>query len=98
MKKISLCVVAVALTTTLSATESVPPLIAAVKRGDHATVHTLLRLGPGDSAKAVDRTEVNRPQADGTTALHWAVTYTGRSSSARTSATSPSKRSKRRVT
>jgi len=54
---------ALALSGTLSATESLPPLIAAVKRGDHATVHTLSR----------DRAAVNRPQADGTTALHWAV-------------------------
>ena len=39
------------------------PLIDAVNRGDHAAVRTLLR----------DRTLVNQPAADGTTALHYAV-------------------------
>ena len=50
-------------TAALSATETLPPVIAAVKRGDHQAVHAL----------AANRAEVNRPQADGTTALHWAV-------------------------
>ena len=39
------------------------PLIDAVNRGDHAAVRTLLR----------DKTLVNQPAADGTTALHFAV-------------------------
>jgi ankyrin repeat protein len=52
-----------ALVLTLSATESLPPIVAAAKRGDHAAVQALIR----------ERAEVNRPQADGTTALHWAV-------------------------
>lgn len=43
--------------------QGVPPLVDAVKRGDHAAVRTLLRN------KAV----VNQPEADGTTALHYAV-------------------------
>jgi len=57
------CILHFALLLTLSASESLPPVVAAVKRGDHAAVESLLR----------DRAEVNRPQADGTTALHWAV-------------------------
>ena len=40
-----------------------PPLVAAVKRGDHQAVRALLR----------EKAEVNLPEADGTTALHWAV-------------------------
>jgi ankyrin repeat protein len=39
------------------------PLIDAVKRGDHAAVRTLLR----------NKALVNQPEADGTTALHYAV-------------------------
>src|SRR5919112_1091644 len=57
------CILHFALLLTLSASESLPPLLAAVKRGDHADVQVLLR----------DRAAVNQPQADGTTALHWAV-------------------------
>jgi ankyrin repeat protein len=38
-------------------------LLDAVKRGDTAAVHALLR----------DHADVNTPQGDGTTALHWAV-------------------------
>ena len=74
MKHIYRLVLAIALSVaTLQASETLPPLIAAVKRGDHATVQALLRLPAAASAKAGDRAEVNRPQADGTTALHWAV-------------------------
>ena len=40
-----------------------PPLVDAVKRGDHEAVRRLLR----------SRVDVNAPDADGTTALHWAV-------------------------
>jgi ankyrin repeat protein len=43
--------------------QGVPPLVAAVKRGDHSAVRTLLR----------NKTIVNQPEADGTTALHYAV-------------------------
>ena len=43
--------------------QGIPPLVAAVKRGDHAAVRTLLR----------NKTIVNQPEADGTTALHYAV-------------------------
>jgi len=43
--------------------QSPRPLIDAVNRGDHAAVSTLLR----------DRTLVNQPALDGTTALHYAV-------------------------
>src|SRR5215208_646743 len=43
--------------------QSPRPLIDAVNRGDHAAVSTLLR----------DKTLVNQPAADGTTALHYAV-------------------------
>ena len=39
------------------------PLIDAVKRGDHAAVRTLLR----------NKTLINQPEPDGTTALHHAV-------------------------
>jgi ankyrin repeat protein len=47
----------------LSAAEDVPPLVDAVKRGDHGAVRTLLR----------QKGSANAAQADGTTALHWAV-------------------------
>jgi len=40
-----------------------PPLVEAVKAGDQAAVRRLAR----------NRTAVNTPEADGTTALHWAV-------------------------
>ena len=40
-----------------------PPLVDAVKAGDRSAVQRLLR----------DRAAVNAPEADGTTALHWAV-------------------------
>ena len=40
-----------------------PPLIDAVKRGDHAAARALLR----------NKTIVNQPEPDGTTALHHAV-------------------------
>src|SRR5688572_1794595 len=40
-----------------------PELIQAVKRGDHAAVRTLLK----------NRPVVNEAEADGTTALHWAI-------------------------
>ena len=43
--------------------QGTPPLVDAVKRGDHAAVRALLRN------KAV----VNQAEADGTTALHYAV-------------------------
>jgi uncharacterized protein len=47
---------------TLSAATA-PPLIEAVKSGDEAAIRRLAR----------NRTVVNTPEADGTTALHWAV-------------------------
>ena len=47
----------------VSATEDVPPLVAAAKRGDHGAVRALLK----------QQANVNAAQADGTTALHWAV-------------------------
>jgi ankyrin repeat protein len=47
----------------LSAAPSDPRLIDAVKGGNRETVRTLLRA----------RVNVNAPEADGTTALHWAV-------------------------
>jgi len=40
-----------------------PPLVEAVKAGDEAAIRRLVR----------SRTAVNTPEADGTTALHWAV-------------------------
>jgi ankyrin repeat protein len=43
--------------------EVVPELIQAVKRGDHAAVRVLVK----------NRAAINQPEADGTTALHWAV-------------------------
>ena len=48
---------------TVPAGQSAPDLVQAVKRGDHAAVRALVK----------DRTAVNQPEADGTTALHWAV-------------------------
>ena len=48
---------------TLSAAPAGPSLIEAVKQRDVRTVHALLRA----------RVAVNDPEADGTTALHWAV-------------------------
>ena len=62
-----LALLAVVLATSLSAADATPPLVAAVKRGDHQAVRVLLR------AHAKDRKEVNRAEPDGTTALHWAV-------------------------
>jgi ankyrin repeat protein len=50
-------------TVTLSAAPVGPSLIQAVKQRDARTVHALLRA----------RAAVNEPEADGTTALHWAV-------------------------
>ncbi|HTM03312.1 MAG TPA: ankyrin repeat domain-containing protein [Vicinamibacterales bacterium] len=47
----------------VSASETVPTIVDAARRGDHAAVRALLK------AKA----DVNKPSADGTTALHWAV-------------------------
>ncbi len=47
----------------LSATETVPTLVDAAKRGDTEAVRVLLR----------NRADVNKPGPDGTTALHWAV-------------------------
>ena len=41
--------------------DGVPPLVDAVKRGDHAAVRALLK----------NKSIVNQPEADGTTALHW---------------------------
>jgi len=51
------------LAVTVRAIDSSPPLIQAVKAGDHSAVRLLLK----------QRTDVNLPEADGTTALHWAV-------------------------
>src|SRR5688500_8457700 len=48
---------------TLSAAPAGPSLIQAVKQRDARAVHALLRA----------RVAVNDPEADGTTALHWAV-------------------------
>jgi ankyrin repeat protein len=47
----------------LRAAAGAPPLVEAVKRGDHAAVRALIQA----------RADVNLPEADGTTALHWAV-------------------------
>jgi len=47
----------------LSAAGPAPSLLDAVKRGDRETVRALLRA----------RADVNKPEADGTTALHYAV-------------------------
>ena len=47
----------------LSAAGPAPSLVDAVKRGDRETVRALLRA----------RADVNKPAADGTTALHYAV-------------------------
>jgi ankyrin repeat protein len=60
--------------TTLSAADDDPPLIAAVKRGDHQAVRALLRdRTPGSRNGSTPSLDVNKPEADGTTALHWAV-------------------------
>lgn len=56
-------VAVVALSVVTTAQVNVPPLVDAVKRGDHAAVRTLLRN------KAI----VNQAEPDGTTALHHAV-------------------------
>ena len=50
-------------TASLAAASSDPPLVAAAKNGDVATVLSLLEEG----------VDVNAPQGDGATALHWAV-------------------------
>jgi ankyrin repeat protein len=47
----------------VSASETVPTIVDAARRGDLEAVRALLRT----------RVDVNRPGADGTTALHWAV-------------------------
>ena len=47
----------------LSAERADVRLVTAVKQGDHAAVRALLKA----------RVDVNTPEADGTTALHWAV-------------------------
>ena len=47
----------------LGAAGSEAPLVDAVKRGDTATVRSLVKSG----------VEVNAPTPDGSTALHWAV-------------------------
>src|SRR4029077_1598419 len=54
---------AFALVTALEAAETQVSLVEAVKQGNHEAVRTLLARG----------TDVNRPEPDGTTALHWAV-------------------------
>jgi ankyrin repeat protein len=46
-----------------SALETLPPLVAAAKSGDHAAAIKLVERGAG----------INDAEADGTTALHWAV-------------------------
>jgi len=46
-----------------SALETLPPLVAATKSGDHAAALKLVERGAG----------INDAEADGTTALHWAV-------------------------
>ena len=46
-----------------SAGESLPPLVAAAKRGDQAAALALAKQGAA----------INEPEVDGTTALHWAV-------------------------
>ena len=58
-----LLLIVVAVSAGLSAAEDVPPLVDAVKRGDHGAVRALLK----------QKSNVNAAQADGTTALHWAV-------------------------
>ena len=57
----ALLVAALSLTPVVYA-QSTPPLIAAVKAGNGAAVQALLK----------QRVNVNAPEADGTTALHWA--------------------------
>jgi uncharacterized protein len=51
-----------------AAVETLPPLVAAVKRGEQAAALALLEQGAA----------VNDPEVDGTTALHWAVQSGGR--------------------
>jgi len=51
------------LTVLLAAGAAASPLVEAVKTGDLATAHALVAKG----------TDVNAPESDGTTALHWAV-------------------------
>jgi ankyrin repeat protein len=55
------CVLVLCTTVGLSAADA--PLVEAVKKGDSAAVLLLLR----------QKVDVNAPEADGTTALHWAV-------------------------
>jgi len=55
--------VCLALPASMVVAATAPPLIEAVKSGDQAAVRRLAR----------SRAVVNRPEADGTTALHWAV-------------------------
>jgi uncharacterized protein len=55
--------VVVALAASLEGASAVVPLTEAVKQGNRELVRRLLR----------ERADVNRPEADGTTALHWAV-------------------------
>jgi ankyrin repeat protein len=50
-------------TASLASDAPAPSLVAAVKAGNHAVVRELIER----------RADVNAPQADGTTALHWAV-------------------------
>jgi ankyrin repeat protein len=64
--------IVVGLATTTPTGEVVPELIAAVKRGDRAAVRTLLAASAKASARQA-ASMVNRPEADGTTALHWAI-------------------------
>jgi uncharacterized protein len=55
----------------LSASETVPTLVDAARRGDREAIRALLKKTPRPgSGHAAD---VNTPSADGTTALHWAV-------------------------
>ena len=60
---IAIAVVFVLAAVTAPGAQAVPELIQAVKRGDHAAVRTLLR----------NRAAVNQAEADGTTALHYAI-------------------------
>src|SRR5262245_28561758 len=57
-RPLCLCVFVVATTLVYAGRET--PLISAVKAGDIAAVRTLIK-------------EINSPETDGTTALHWAV-------------------------
>jgi ankyrin repeat protein len=58
----SLFVVALLVGSSETLAESTPPIVAAVKTGSIAAVQSLLK----------QRVDVNAPEADGTTALHWA--------------------------